>query len=103
MRIRRPGIARELSSLAVMLLLAAYGGGASGAEDRDKALAAPAPRAPHVANEVIVRFLPEFHKSAARSRVSGTRLRAFRLSGLEHHRLAPNVGVPGAHIDAPRA
>jgi subtilisin family serine protease len=92
MRIRRLGISRELLSL-VILLLAAYGGaGAYGAES--------APLPPHVPDEVIVRFrdgVPELNKSSARSRVSGTRLRAFRiLNGLEHHRLPRNVSVDEA-------
>ena len=60
----------------------------------------PPPLLPHVPNEVIVKFrdwVPESNKSTALSRVSGTRLRVFRiLDGLEHHRLPPNVSVDEA-------
>ena len=102
MQIHRPGIARELLSLVSLLLLAvlaAYrGDGAYGAEGGSGA--APAAPPPHVADEVIVKFrdgVPESTKSTARSRVSGIRLRAFRiLDGLEHHRLPPGVSVDEA-------
>ncbi len=110
MRTCRLEIARGLSSLVVLLALAVYGG-AHGAEDggittpahqggRTSHVAVAAQLPPHVPGEVIVRFrpgVPEFFKSAARSRVSGTRLRAFRVvEGLEHHRLAPNVSLDEA-------
>ena len=78
-------------------------GGASGANSGRGAAsdAAPPPRLPpHVPNEVIVKFrdgVPEFNRTMARSRVSGSRLRVFRiLAGLEHHRLPPNVSVDEA-------
>jgi subtilisin family serine protease len=105
-------ITRELLSLVLLLLLPAYGGGgAHGAEGGGVAsrgqqgedasqVAARAPLPPHVTDEVIVRFrggLQEFDKSLARSRLSGARLRAFRiLDGLEHHRLPRNVSVEEA-------
>jgi len=61
------------------------------------------PLAPHVPGEIIVKFragVTEIKKTEARSRVSGTRLRAFRiLEGLEHHRLAPNVSVDAAIVN----
>ncbi len=96
MRIRRLGISREFLSLVVLLLAVYGGGGAHGAEG-----GGIAPLPPHVPGEVIVRFrdgVPEFNKSLARSRVSGTRLlRAFKiLDGLEHHRLPRNVSVEEA-------
>ena len=60
----------------------------------------PSSLPPHVPNEVIVKFrdgVPEFNKTTALSRVSGTRLRVFRiLHGLEHHRLPPGVSVEEA-------
>jgi subtilisin family serine protease len=112
MRTRRLVITRELSSLVIVLLLAAYGGeGVQGAENAGTAtgahqgggasqVAPPAPLAPHVPDELIVRFrgeVPEFNKFSARSRVSATRLRAFRiLDGLEHHRLPRHVSIDEA-------
>jgi len=105
MRIDRLGITRALASLVILLLFAAYGGGSADGAEGDQGggasnVAAPAPLPPHVPDEVIVRFrdgVPEFSKSLARSRVSGTRLRAFRiLEGLERHRLPPNVSVDEA-------
>ena len=58
------------------------------------------PLPPHVPDEVIVKFrdgVPEINKIAARSRVAGTRLRAFRiLQGLEHLRLQGGVSVAEA-------
>jgi subtilisin family serine protease len=87
------GISRELSSLVLLLLLAACGGVASGAVP-------PPPLPPYVPNEVIVKFrdgVPEFNKTMARSRASGTRVRVFRMvHGLEHHRFPPNVSVDAA-------
>lgn len=51
-------------------------------------------------NEIIVKFrdrVPEVNKTAALSRVAGTRLRVFRIvNGLEHHRLAPDVSMAEA-------
>jgi subtilisin family serine protease len=88
-----------MRTLVILLLLAAYGGGAHGEQGRGKA-ATDRQLAPHVAGEVIVRFrdgVAESHKSSARSRVSAKQLRAFRiLNGLEHHRLAPSVSVDEA-------
>jgi len=53
-----------------------------------------------VPNEVIVKFrdgVLELNKTMARSRASGTRLRAFRIiDGLEHHRLPPHVSIDEA-------
>ncbi len=61
---------------------------------------APSSLAPHVPNEVIVKFragVPEIRKTLARSRASGARLRAFRiLEGLEHHRMPPQISVEAA-------
>jgi hypothetical protein len=78
-------------------------GAAPGAGSELAAASDAAPRAllaPHVPDEVIVRFrdeVPELDRIAARSRVAGTRLRAFRmLQGLEHHRLPGGVSVAEA-------
>ena len=96
------GIARGLSSLVVLLLLAACGIASGAVPDGGVASGAvpPPPLPTHVRNEVIVRFrdgVPEFNKTMARSRVSGTRIRVFRIvDGLEHHRLPPNVSVDAA-------
>ena len=73
---------------------AAPGGGTA------SAAVSPPPLPPHVPNEVIVKFrdrVPELNKTLALSRMSGTRLRAFRfLDGLEHHRLPRHVSVDEA-------
>ena len=95
MRIGQLGITLDLLSLVILLLFAACGPahGADGGGTATSALP------PHVPGEVIVRFrggVPEFYKLSARSRVSGTRLRAFRMDGLEHHRLPPNVSLDEA-------
>ena len=113
MRIRGPGIARGLSSLAALLLLAASGiwgaepadrgDAANGAARSERAASGAAtlrPLAPHVPHEVIVKYrdrVSELDKSQVRSRVSASRLRAFRiLSGLEHQRLPGNITVEQA-------
>ena len=74
-----------------------------GADPENAAASDAAPRPPlppHVPDEIIVKFrdgVPELNKIAARSRVAGTRLRAFRiLQGLEHLRLQGGVSVAEA-------
>ena len=85
------GVASAAETGGGVATAAAPGGGAG------SAAVAPPPLPPHVPNEVIVKFrdrVPELSKTLALSRVSGTRLRAFRfLHGLEHHRLPANVSV----------
>src|SRR5262245_25135991 len=103
MRTCRWGITRELSALAVSLLLAAAGAGGAMAAEADRPASGAAtrrPLAPHVPHEVIVKFrdqVPESSRSQARSRVSASRLRAFRtLSSLEHQRLPGHITVEEA-------